>query len=211
VAYFQSFTNTYGRPERLEPLFTRAAMEDDIVEVSIATRCDCLDEDILAMLERIARIKPLTVELGLQSMHAQTLERINCKYTLREFDAAVKRLKERNITVVAHLIIGFPWESREQMVESARHVGEVGVDGVKLQLLHVLKGTKLGEEYQRQPFRTLTLEEYTSIIIDCLKVLPEDMVIHRLTGDGPKSLLLAPLWTKDKRSVINYINRRFSL
>ncbi len=208
VAYFQSFTNTYGKAERLEPLFTRAAMEDDIVEVSIATRCDCLGDDILDMLERIAKIKPLTVELGLQSMHRETLERINCKYTLEEFDDAIRHLKERNITTVAHLILGFSWESREQMIESARHVGEVGADGVKLQLLHVLKGTKLGEEYQKQPFRILTLEEYTSIVVDCLKAMPADMVIHRLTGDGSRKDLLAPMWSTDKKRVLNTINRR---
>ncbi len=208
VAYFQSFTNTYGDLERLEELFAAAAREEDVMELSIATRCDCLGEDALRMLERVRRIKPVTVEIGLQSARKETLERINCLYTLEEYDSAVRTLKERGFPVVVHLILGFPWETKEDMVASARYVAQSGADGVKLQLLHVLRGTRMGADYIREPFRTLSMEEYTDILTDCVRVLPEDMVIHRLTGDGDKKLLLAPMWSRDKKKVLNAVTKR---
>lgn len=206
IAYFQSYTNTYGDVKRLEKIFTEAASMPEIVEIAIATRCDCLGEDVIQMLDRLNKIKPVTVELGLQSANPETLKKINCCYTAEDFEKRVKLLKEHNIHVVAHIILGFPWESREDMVQSARFVAESGADGIKLQLLHYLKGTKMGEDYLKYNYPTMTLEEYAALLGDCLNALPAGMEIHRLTGDGAKKDLLAPLWTGDKRKTMNYIS-----
>ena len=206
IAYFQSFTNTYGDVNRLKEMFSARARRPDIVEISIATRCDCLSDGVMKMLSDINRIKPLTVELGMQSASDETLSKCNCRYTIRDFDAAVARLKSRGIRTVAHIILGFPWETDGDMVASAKHAGDLGVDGVKLQLLHVLKGTKLGNDFIKQPFDTLTLEHYAEILGRCLNALPRNMEIHRLTGDGAKKDLLAPMWSADKKTVMNYIN-----
>ncbi len=207
IAYFQSFTNTYGPVDKLEPLFMQAASHPEVAEISIATRCDCLGDDVLAMLDRLNRIKPVTVELGLQSRKTETLNRINCCYTLQQFDDAVKKLQGIGVHTVAHIILGFPWESEDDMVASAFHVGQLGVNGIKLQLLHVLKGTQMGEDFMLNPFKTLTLEEYCHVLGRCLQALPPDMEIHRLTGDGAKRDLIAPLWSANKRVVMNTINR----
>ena len=206
IAYFQSFTNTYGDVNRLKEMFSARARRPDIVEISIATRCDCLSDGVMEMLSDINRIKPLTVELGMQSASDETLSKCNCRYTIRDFDRAVARLKSRGIRTVAHIIVGFPWESEDDMVASAKHAGDLGVDGVKLQLLHVLKGTKLGADFEKEPFETLTLRRYTEILGKCLNALPKETEIHRLTGDGPKKDLLAPMWSADKRKTMNYIN-----
>lgn len=210
IAYFQENTNTYGPVSRLEPLF-RAAMEpDDVAALSIATRPDCLGPDILAMLSRLRAVKPLWVELGLQTMHEKTARRIRRGYDLLVFDEAVRNLHALGAEVIVHLILGLPGETPEDMAASARYVGAAGADGVKLHLLHILRGTALAQEYAAGNIRVLELEEYITILERCLSVLPPQTVIHRLTGDGAKRDLLAPLWSADKWRVLNEIRRRFA-
>ena len=206
IAYFQAYTNTYGPIDYLEQIFTEA-MEDPEVEVlSIATRPECLGEDVCALLDRLSQKKPIWVELGLQTMHEDTAQRINRGYKLPVFEQAVRRLKAGGHTVIVHVILGLPGETREQMVETVRYLGNLGVDGIKLQLLHVLRGTKLAEWYEEGQFVALGKEEYFSIMADCLRVLPRDVVIHRITGDGPKDLLIAPLWSGHKKAVLNELH-----
>jgi len=205
IAYFQSFTNTYGPPEILERKFTEAMEDKDVVALSVATRPDCLPQDILEMLERLNRIKPVWVELGLQTIHEETAAYIRRGYSLPVFDKAVKELKNRGIEVVVHVILGLPGESRQQMVETVRYVGNSGANGIKLQLLHVLKNTDLARDYAAGRFEVLSREEYISIVKECVAVLPPDMVIHRLTGDGSKRDLTAPLWSTDKKRVLQEI------
>lgn len=206
IAYFQSFTNTYGDIDRLHDIYMRTAMRSDIAVVSIATRPDCLGDQVITMLRDIQRIKPVWVELGLQTIHEKTARLINRGYVLSEYDEAIKRLRELGIHVIVHMILGLPGESRKDMIETAEYIGKSGAQGIKLQLLHVLKGTKLAELYQNGKCSVLSLEDYTECVISCLKVLPSDMVIHRLTGDGPKKILIAPLWSSDKKKVMNTIN-----
>lgn len=209
IAYFQDFTNTYGAVSRLEPLFDAAMKPSDVVALSIATRPDCRPEEILAMLSRLRAKKPLFVELGLQTMHEETARYIRRGYALPVFEDAVRTLHARNIEVVAHMILGLPGETPEMMVRTARYLGKLGVDGVKLHLLHVLRGTDLEAEYKAGRFQTLALGEYISILERCIENLPPRVVIHRLTGDGAKRDLIAPLWSADKKRVLNEINRRF--
>ncbi len=210
IAYFQENTNTYGPASRLEPLF-RAAMEtDDVAALSIATRPDCLGPDILAMLARLRAVKPVWVELGLQTIHERTARRIRRGYDLLVFDAAVRDLHALGAEVIVHLILGLPGETPEDMAASARYVGAAGADGVKLHLLHILRGTELAQEYEEGRIRVLELDEYITILERCLSVLPPEVVIHRLTGDGAKRDLLAPLWSADKWRVLNEIWRRFA-
>ena len=209
IAYFQSFTNTYGPVERLEPLF-RAAMEpEDVAILSIATRPDCLGPEVLAMLERLQRIKPVWVELGLQTIHPQTAEYLRRGYGLPVYDQAVRELKSRGITVIVHQILGLPGETPEQMAATSRYIGHSGADGIKLHLLHVLRGTDLAAEWEAGRVPTLTLEEYINILELCVESLPRELVIHRLTGDGAKRDLLAPLWSGDKKRVLNTIHQAF--
>lgn len=207
IAYFQSYTNTYAPCDYLERLFTEAISHPDIVALSIATRPDCLPEDVLALLKKLNRIKPVWVELGLQTIHESTARFIGRGYELDCFNTAVSRLKEAGLTVIVHVILGLPGESREMMLATVRYLGAMSprADGIKLQLLHVLKGTKLAALYEAAPFPVMTLEEYASLITDCIRLLPPDMVIHRISGDGPKKLLIAPLWSGGKRTVLNYI------
>ena len=206
IAYFQSFTNTYGDIDRLHDIYMRTAMRSDIAVVSIATRPDCLGDQVITMLRDIQRIKPVWVELGLQTIHEKTARLINRGYVLSEYDEAIKRLRELGIHVIVHMILGLPGESRKDMIETAEYIGKSGAQGIKLQLLHVLKGTKLAELYQNGKCSVLSLEDYTECVVSCLKVLPSDMVVHRLTGDGPKKILIAPLWSSDKKKVMNTIN-----
>lgn len=209
IAYFQSFTSTYGELPAMEEKFMKAASRDDITALSIATRPDCLPPEVVNLLARINEIKPVFVELGLQTIHEKTAEYIRRGFGTEVFDDAVKRLKSRGIRTVVHLIIGLPFETAEDMFNSVAYVGRSGADGIKLQLLHVLKGTDLADEWQAGKFTLLTLEEYTDILCRCIELLPPDMVIHRLTGDGDKRLLLAPLWSGNKRAVLNHISRVF--
>ena len=209
IAYFQDFTNTYGAVSRLEPLFSAAIEPSDVVALSIATRPDCLPEEILAMLSRLRAKKPLFVELGLQTMHEETARYIRRGYALPIFEDAVRTLHARNIEVVAHIILGLPGETPEMMVRTARYLGKLGVDGVKLHLLHVLRGTDLEAEYRAGRVQTLDLDAYLTILERCLENLPPRVVIHRLTGDGAKRDLVAPVWSADKKRVLGEINRRF--
>lgn len=209
IAYFQEFTNTYGAPSRLEPLFDAAIEPSDVVALSIATRPDCLPEEILAMLSRLRAKKPVFVELGLQTMHEKTAANIRRGYPLPVFEEAVRKLHALGIEVVAHMILGLPGETPEMMEKTARYLGTLGVDGVKLHLLHVLRGTDLEAEYRAGRFQTLELNDYLTILERCIENLPPRVVLHRLTGDGAKRDLIAPLWSADKKRVLNEINRRF--
>lgn len=206
IAYFQSYTGTYAPVEYLEPKFTQAVSRDDVAVLSVATRPDCLPEDILSMLSRLARIKPVWVELGLQTIHPRTAEYIRRGYALPVFDEAVRRLNALEIHTVAHLILGLPGETREDMMESVRHVAGCGAGGIKLQLLHVLEGTDLAEDYRAGRFSVMDLEDYVRLVADCVALLPPDMVVHRLTGDGPKRILIAPEWSGDKKRVLNAVS-----
>lgn len=207
IAYFQSFTNTYGNVEFLEPKFLEAMEDDEVVAVSIATRPDCLPEEILDMLSRLNTIKPVWVELGLQTIHPKTAEYIRRGYPLEEYAKAVKDLHAIGVEVITHVIIGLPDETKEDMLQTVRYVVESRAEGIKLQLLHVIEGTDLAKDYEAGNFNTLTMEEYLQIIKACVDLIPETMVIHRLTGDGNKKTLIAPLWSTDKKRVLNELNK----
>ena len=209
IAYFQSFTNTYGDPERLESLYRQTLLRPEIVALSLGTRPDCLGPEIMEMLRRLNEIKPVWVELGLQTAHDATAARMNRGYPLTVFTDAYRRLKAAGLTVIVHLIFGLPGESRADMLDTVRFVVslEPPVDGVKLQMLHVLKGTALGARYEAEPFPLLSLEEYADLIARSVRILPETTVLHRLTGDAPGPLLLAPEWTRNKKRVLNTIHR----
>ncbi len=208
IAYFQAFTNTYGPIEKLEKMYMEAAMHDDIEIISIATRPDCLQDDVLELISRVSRIKPVWIELGLQTIHERTAEYIRRGYPLSVYDEAVRKLRNLGIETIVHVILGLPGETREDMLETVKYVGDSGVQGIKLQLLHVLKGTDLADDYLAGKFSCLGMEEYTDIICEALMILPEDMVIHRMTGDGDKKLLIAPEWSKDKKRVLNLLRSK---
>lgn len=205
IAYFQSYTNTYGNVERLRPLYLPLLDREDIAGISIATRPDCLGKDILALLAELAAAKPLWVELGLQTVHDDTAAAIRRGYELPVFDDAVEKLHAIGARVVVHVILGLPGESREAMLETVRYVGQSGAEGIKLQLLHVLDGTDLAADYAARKFDVMEPEEYAALLCDALRLLPKDMVIHRLTGDGAKKRLIAPLWSGDKKRVLNLV------
>ena len=216
IAYFQAFTNTYARTpeelERLRRLYAETLQRPEIAALSIGTRPDCLPPEILGMLRELRAVqpqKPVWVELGLQTVHEKTAERIHRGYPLEVFERAVRDLKEIGMEVIVHVILGLPGESREEMIETVRYLGQMepAVDGIKLQQLQILRGTQMAAEFQKDPFPVMTLEEYCSLVRDCLQALPEDIVIHRLTGDGPKSLLIAPLWSKKKKRVLNTMRK----
>ena len=207
IAYFQRYTSTYAPFERLESFFTKAIRREDVVALSVATRPDCLPENVLDLLERLNKIKPVFVELGLQTVSEQTAKLIRRGYDLGVYDEAVGALHARGINVITHVILGLPGESREDMFRTVAYVGE-RTDGIKLQLLHVLRGTDLEKMYERGEFETLTLEEYGEILAGCLDVLPLRVVVHRLTGDAPKRLLVAPKWSGDKKRVLNFLAHR---
>ena len=207
IAYFQSFTNTYASPEYLRSLFLPVIKRDDIKILDIATRPDCLDDDILNVLNECNQIKPVWVELGLQTIHEKTAKYIRRGYPLDTFAKAIERLSAINIPIIVHVIIGLPNESKEDIYETIKYISHLPIQGVKLQLLHILKDTDLYKDYITTPFKTLTMEEYFEILGNCLKLLPKKMVIHRLTGDGPKSLLVEPSWSANKKLVLNSMNK----
>ena len=209
IAYFQSYTNTYGPPEKLERLFTEAISHPDVAALSVGTRPDCLPKETVELLSRLNRIKPVWVELGLQTVHEKTAEYIRRGYPLSVYDDAVLRLKAAGLYAVTHMIIGLPGETPEMIYETAEHIGKSGADGIKLQLLHVLKGTDLEHDWREGKFETLSVEEYIEILEGCVRRLPPNMTIHRLTGDGDKKSLLGPLWSADKKRVLNAINEAF--
>ena len=205
IAYFQSYTNTYAPLPYLEQLFTEAVSFPEICGLSIGTRPDCLPDGTVKLLAELNRKKPVWVELGLQTIHEDTAKLIRRGYELPVFEDAYRRLKAAGLTVIVHVILGLPGESKEQMLKTVRYLGALHVDGIKLQLLHVLKGTDLAALYRSGAFRTMELPEDLELIGDCLKILPPDTVIHRISGDGPKSLLIAPEWSGNKRLVLNSI------
>ena len=206
IAYFQAYTNTYAPVERLRELYTEAISQPDIAALSIGTRPDCLGENVLALLDEMNKRVPVFVELGLQTIHEDTARYIRRGYDLSVYDKAVADLHKIGVNVVTHLIIGLPGESKEDMLRSVEYVCKM-TDGIKLQLLHILRGTDLETEYNSGKIKELTLEEYTDIIRDCVKIIPKSVVVHRLTGDGAKKDLIAPMWSADKKNVLNTINR----
>ena len=210
IAYFQAFTNTYAPMKRLRSLYEAALAPEDVVGLSIGTRPDCLGDDVLALLEELNERKPVMVELGLQTIHPETVKYIRRGYENKVYFDGVKRLKSIGIHVVTHIIIGLPGETKEMAVETTRQAVAGGTDGVKFHLLHVLKNTDLAEDFAEGKFRCLELAEYAEILKACLAVLPPETVVHRITGDGAKKDLIAPLWSADKKRVLNHLNRVLS-
>ena len=206
MAYFQAFTNTYAPVERLRSLYEAALAPGDVVGLSIGTRPDCLGEDVIALLEELNRKKPIMVELGLQTVHPETVNYIRRGYENEVYFEAVGRLQKAGIHVVTHIIIGLPGETAEMAVETTRQAVNAGTDGVKFHLLHVLQNTDLAKDYAEGKFRCLELSEYADILKACLSALPPETVVHRITGDGAKKDLIAPLWSGDKKRVLNYLN-----
>ncbi len=209
IAYFQSYTNTYAPVSYLRQLFTAAILHPEIRALSIATRPDCLPEEVLDLLEELNQIKPVWIELGLQTIHPDTARLIRRGYELDCFTDAKNRLRRRGLEVIVHVILGLPGEDRTQMLETVSWLGSNDIQGIKLQLLHILKGTDLALLYDQTPFPVMSMEEYLDLVIDCVSLLPPEIVIHRITGDGPKNLLIAPLWSANKRLVLNTLTRRF--
>lgn len=229
VIYFQAYTNTYGDPDYLRTIWTDALDHEAVVGISIATRPDCLGEDVLEVLTELksrycALGKFIWIELGLQTIHEKTAEYIRRGYTLSVYDEGIRALGKIGIPYITHVILGLPGETKEQMVETVCYVcrgensdgadrfeGEfVKPQGIKLQLLHVLRGTDLAKEYADGKFRTLDMDAYIDLVIDCLRIIPRDIVIHRVTGDGPKNILLAPEWSGNKKKVLNTFHRRMA-
>ncbi len=206
IAYYQSFTGTYGDLSHLEQIYTQAAEHPEIVGLSIATRPDCLGAEALDMLRRLSELKPLWVELGLQTVSEVTAKRVNRGYSLPVYEQAMEDLKTLGIHRITHVILGLPGENRSAMLETVRYAGQ-WTDGIKLQLLHVIEGTALADSYRRGDFEVLRPEEYYELIADALDILPDSVVIHRLTGDGAKKDLIAPLWSADKKRVLAELNR----
>ncbi len=207
IFYFQSFTGTYGDINKLRLLYTAAVSHPVCAVLSVATRPDCLPEEVLSLLSELNRVKPVWIELGLQTLKEETAAYIRRGYPLSIFEDAMARLKTAGIPVIVHQILGLPGESKEDMMETSRYIGKSGASGIKLQLLHVLSGTDLATDYENGLFKTLSLEQYIDILSACVSVLPDDMVIHRLTGDGSKDKLLAPLWSADKKRVLGAIQQ----
>lgn len=207
IAYFGSYTNTYAPVEQLRKVFTQVLDRPDIAALSIATRPDCLGPEVLELLERLNKRKPVWVELGLQTANEETAERIHRCYKNQVYVEAVKNLRSRGIEVITHIILGLPGETVADVLNAVDLAAEAGTTGVKLQLLHVLRGTDLYEEYKSGAFQALTLEEYMDWLFACIRRLPKDIVLHRITGDAPKAHLAAPLWSADKKTVLNTINR----
>lgn len=207
IAYFQAFTNTYAPVETLRQKYEQAINHPDIVALSIATRPDCLGDDVLRLLDEMNKIKPVFVELGLQTIHQKSAKYIRRGYDLSVYDKAVRDLKKIGVNVVVHVILGLPNESENDMLETVKYVCESGANGIKLQLLHVIDGTDLAKDYEKGLFKTLEFDEYVNLIVKCVKIIPNDIVIHRLTGDGAKKDLIAPLWSANKKRVLNAINK----
>ena len=210
IAYFQSYTNTYADVSYLRNLFMPVINNPDVKILSIATRPDCLDDSVITLLDELNKIKPVWIELGLQTIHKKTSDYIRRGYELDIFTDSVKRLNNSVIKVIVHMILGLPGESDEMMLDTARFIANSGAWGIKLQLLHVLKGTDLADDYNNHLFETMTMDNYIRLIGRIIELLPPDMVIHRLTGDGPKKILIAPLWSADKKRVHNSLMQYFT-
>ena len=207
IAYFQSFTNTYAPVERLRKLYEEAIAPAHIVGMAIGTRPDCLGEDVIDLLREINGVKPVSVELGLQTVHEETARYIRRGYDSAVYFDAVKRLKDAGIEVVTHIILGLPGETVDMMLETTRQAVLAGTDGVKFHMLHVLRGTDLARDYEDGKFQIFSLEEYGEVLKKCISCLPEHIVIHRITGDGAKKDLVAPMWSGDKKRVLNYLHK----
>ena len=212
IAYFQSFSNTYGDPDRLTELYLETIRREDVAVLSIATRPDCLGNEIMAMLSRLAAIKPVWVELGLQTVREDTALRIRRGYILPVFEEAYRKLTEAGIDVVVHVIFGLPGETEEDMLDTIRYLAGLTppLFGIKIQMLHVIRGTAMAEEYEQDPFPLLTMEAYADLVCRSVEILPEETVMHRMTGDAPGPLLIAPEWTRNKKKVLNTINRKLN-
>ncbi len=207
IAYFQAYTGTYAPVERLRRLYSEAIEHPDTVALSIATRPDCLPDEVLELIVELNRKKPVWIELGLQTIHERTAEYIRRGYELSVFDDAMRRLNENGIDAIVHVIVGLPGESAFDCVETVKYVCSHGASGIKLSLLHILKGTDLAEDFYKEKISVLSEDEYIDILQKCVKVIPDDVVIHRLTGDGAKKLLIAPLWSANKKKIWNRIQR----
>ena len=210
IAYFQSFTNTYGPVDKLESLYRQAMAPEEIVGLAIGTRPDCLPEETVALLQKLNAIKPISIELGLQTIHEDSARYIRRGYPTEVYFDAVRRLKQAGLEVVTHIILGLPGETMEQMVQTTKAVVAAGTDGIKFQLLHVLEGTDLALDYRAGKFECLSMEGYAQILKACLTQVPDSVVIHRITGDGAKKDLIAPLWSADKKKVLAYLNAQLS-
>lgn len=211
IAYFQAYTGTYAPIERLRVLYTEALNHPDVVALSIATRPDCLEPEVLQLLEEMNEIKPVWIELGLQTIHEKSAEYIRRGYALDVYDKAVAELRKRNIEVIVHVILGLPGEKREDMLKTVQYVCNSGATGIKLQLLHILEGTDLAKEYEAGNVQVLSENEYIDILKECVNIIPDEVIVHRLTGDGDKKLLIAPLWSANKKHVLNRINREIKI
>lgn len=211
IAYFQSFTNTYAPVDTLRRLYFEAVAPEYVVGLAIGTRPDCLGADVIGLLKEVNAVKPVSVELGLQTVHEDTARYIRRGYPTEMYYDAVKRLKAAGLEVVTHIILGLPGETPEMAVQTTRRAVEAGTDGVKFHLLHVLAHTDLAEEYARGKLEVLTLEEYAAWLKACIGVLPPDTVVHRITGDGAKRDLIAPLWSGDKKRVLNYLHKALGM
>lgn len=208
IAYFQAFTNTYAPIDVLESKFTEAINHKDIVALSVATRPDCVDEEVLSLLEKLNKIKPVWVELGLQTIKESSVDYIRRGYENSVYVDTATKLRNIGIEVITHIILGLPNESKFDMLRSVDFACKYS-DGIKLQLLHILKGTDLLKDYEDSKFNALTMEQYIGILCDAVSIIPKNVIIHRLTGDGDKKILVAPLWSGNKKVVLNTINKTF--
>lgn len=211
IIYFQAFTNTYGDTGYLRKIWTEALSHKDVVGISIATRPDCLDDEVLYVLcelkEKVVN-KFIWIELGLQTIHEKTAEYIRRGYNLSVYDEVVKKLDDIGIPYITHIILGLPYETSKMMLDTVRYVNDRKPFGIKLQLLHILEGTDIADEYRKGKFEVLDMESYISLVIECLENISPEVVVHRVTGDGPKNILIAPTWSKDKKNVLNTLHRR---
>ncbi len=207
IAYFQAYTNTYAPENYLRKIYTSVLQREDIAALSIATRPDCISEEVYELIADLCKIKPVFVELGLQTVNANTAKYIRRGFDTECYNKAIEKLNSIGVHTVTHVILGLPGETEEDMLKTVQHVVKMGSCGIKLQLLHVLRGTDLAKDYIEGKFKVMSLEEYVAIVKKCVEILPSDMVVHRLTGDGPKKLLIAPLWSGDKKTVLNAINK----
>lgn len=208
IAYFQAFTNTYAPVSELRRVFMPIICRDDIAVLSIATRPDCLNEEIYELLKELQSVKPVWVELGLQTTNQESVSYIRRGYDNNVYDNAVKRLNELGIHTITHVILFLPGETKDHMLNTVKHVLEVKSSGIKLQMLQILEGTDLAEEYKKHPFAIPTLTEYTDMVKECLKLIDDNTVVHRMTGDPPRNLLIEPAWATDKKRILNYLQKR---